>query len=292
MSNDPNIVIMAAGASSRMQRSLDDLDSGKKEAGRMLSGLPKSMIPVGPDGRPFLDYLLLNVAKAGYSDAVIVVSASENSIRVRYRDFPDVVALPPGLRISFAVQEIPEGREKPAGTADALQCALESRPDWAGQGFTVCNSDNLYPMQALRTVLETKYENSMIAFDSKALGLPREKIETFAVIRTDSSWHVLEIIEKPDPATYEKAADESGRINVSMNVFRFSYDMIYPILGEVPFDSVRDEKELPEAIRMMIARHPGSLHAIPLSESVPDLTSSGDISGVIGNIRQNHKAFE
>jgi glucose-1-phosphate adenylyltransferase len=291
MNNDPNIVIMAAGASSRMQRSLAAPDPGTKEAARILSGLPKTMIPVGPDGRPFLDYLLLNVARAGYSDAVIVVSASENSIRVRYMDFPDVVALPPGLRISFAVQEIPEGRQKPAGTADALYCALSSRPDWEGQKFTVCNGDNLYPVKALRTVLESGYENSIVAFDSAGLGMPREKIETFAVIKSDAGGHVLEIIEKPDPAAYESAADEAGRINISMNVMRFSYDMIYPILGEVPFDPVRDEKELPAAVRMMIARHPGSLLAIPLSESVPDLTSSGDISAVIGYIRRNYPAF-
>lgn len=292
MSNDPNIVIMAAGASSRMQRSLETPDPGLREAARILSGLPKSMIPVGPNGRPFLDYLLLNVARAGYSDAVIVVSASENSIRVRYMDFPDVVALPSGLRVSFAVQEIPDGREKPAGTADALQCALEARPDWAGKKFTVCNGDNLYPVPALRTVLESEADNSIIAFDSTALDIPRAKLETFAVIKTDTEGHVLDIIEKPNSAVYENAADESGRISVSMNVLRFSYDMIYPILGEVPFDPVRDEKELPAAIRMLIDRYPGSLLAIPLSESVPDLTSSGDISAVIGYIRQNYPAFE
>jgi glucose-1-phosphate adenylyltransferase len=291
MSNEPGIVIMAAGASSRMRESLDSTDPGMKEAARILSGLPKTMIPVGPDGRPFLDYLLLNVARAGYSDAVIVVQATGNSIRVRYEDFADVVALPPGLRVSFAVQEIPEGRQKPAGTADALYCALSSRPDWEGQKFTVCNGDNLYTVPSLRAVLESGHENSIAAFDSEALGIPRAKLETFAVIKTDVDGRVLDIIEKPGPAAFESAADGAGRINVSMNVMRFSYDMIYPILGEVPFDPVRGEKELPAAIRMMIARHPGSLRAIPLSESVPDLTSSGDISAVIGYIRRNYPAF-
>ena len=291
MSNDLNIVIMAAGASSRMRRSLESGDSGTPAGMDIPIGIPKAMIPVGQGGRPFLDYLLLNVVQAGYNDVVIVVSASDDMIRGRYTELSDA-GLPPGLQVSFAVQEIPDGREKPAGTADALLCALESRPDWAGERFTVCNSDNLYPVTALRTVLETKYENSMIAFDCHALGLPREKIKTFAVIMTDSSWHVLEIVEKPDPATYEKTADASGRINISMNVFRFSYDMIFPILGEVPFDPVRDEKELPAAIRMMIDRHPGSLHAIPLSEPVPDLTSGKDINSVIGYIQQNYPAFE
>ncbi len=291
MSKDPNIVIMAAGASSRMRRSLDSPDNGIYLNQDISPDIPKAMIPVGPNGRPFLDYLLLNVARAGYSEIVIVVSESDELIQERYAD-PSGILLPDGLKISFTVQEIAGGREKPAGTADALLCALKSRPDWAGQRVTVCNSDNLYPVTALKTVLESEYENSMIAFESKALGLLREKIETFAVIRSDSEGQVLEIIEKPDSTTYESAADESGRINVSMNVFRFSYDIIYPILRFVPFDQVRDEKELPSAIRMMISSHPGSLHAIPLSESVPDLTSSGDISNVIGYIRKNYPAFE
>jgi hypothetical protein len=60
----------------------------------------------------------------------------------------------------------------------------------------------------------------------------------------------------------------------------------------VPFDPARDEKELPEAVRMMIRRDPGSVHAIPLSEPVPDLTSSGDINAVIEYIRQNYPNFK
>ena len=291
MSNDPNIVIMAAGVSSRMRKSLGNRAPIEGGAVEILSGIPKAMIPVGPEGRPFLDYLLLNVSRAGYSEVVIVVSAVDELFRGRYSN-PAEIGLPPGLNVSFAVQEILEGRGKPAGTADALLCALESRPDWAGKRVTVCNSDNLYPVRALKTAIDSEYENSMIAFDSEALGLPREKIETFAVIKADPSWHVLEIIEKPGPAIYESAADNKGRINVSMNVFRFSYDMIFPILSDVPFDPVRDEKELPAAIRMMIDLHPGSLHAIPLSESVPDLTSSGDISAVIEYIQKNYPAFE
>ncbi len=291
MSGDPNIVIMAAGASSRMRRSLEREAPGRGAAADVPPGTPKAMIPVGPGGRPFLDFLLLNVALAGYSEVVIVVSASDELIRGRYSN-PADVGLPSELRISFAVQDILEGRKKPAGTADALNCALGSRPDWVGQKFTVCNSDNLYPVRALKTALNSEYENSMIAFNSEALGLPSERIKAFAVIKTDSDGHVLDIIEKPDSATYEDAADETGRINVSMNIFRLDFDMILPILGKVPFNPVRDEKELPAAVRMMIAGHSGSLHAIPLSESVPDLTSSGDISAVIRYIRQNYPAFE
>ena len=115
--SDPNIVIMAAGASSRMRRSLEE-DLGLERSKSDISPIiPKAMIPVGFGGRPFLDYLLMNVSKAGYTDAVVVVSSSDRLIRGRYPD-PSSVGLPEDLKISFAVQEIPEGRDKPAGTAD------------------------------------------------------------------------------------------------------------------------------------------------------------------------------
>jgi glucose-1-phosphate adenylyltransferase len=53
--------------------------------------------------------------------------------------------------------------------------------------------------------------------------------------------------------------------------------MILPYLENVPFNAVRNEKELPEAITMMIKEHPKSLFAFPLSEHVPDLTAKSDI---------------
>lgn len=290
MSSELNIVILAAGVSSRMKQSLQDRDPGTEGVVDISPDIPKAMIPVGPEQRPFLDYLLLNIARAGYTSAVIVVSDTDVLIRERY-DEPHHKGLPSGLRISFAVQGIPAGREKPAGTADALQRALESKPEWKGTKFTVCNSDNIYPLRALQAVLESDHENSMIAFDGAALGMPREKIEKFAVIKADSEGCVLDIIEKPGGAAYESAEDETGRISVSMNLFRFSSDMILPILNDVPFHPVRDEKELPEAVRMLIARRPGSLRAIPLSACVPDITSVGDIPAAIRYIRRNYPVF-
>ncbi len=290
MSSESNIVILAAGVSSRMKQSLRDRDPGTEGEVDISPDIPKAMIPVGPEQRPFLDYLLLNVARAGYAAAVIVVSDSDVPVRERYAE-PHYIGLPFGLRISFAVQAIPAGRDKPAGTADALQRALESRPEWEGTKVTVCNSDNLYPVRALQALLESDHENSMIAFDGAALGMPREKIEKFAVIKADSDGCVLDIIEKPGAAAYGNTADEAGRISISMNLFRFSRDMIVPILNEVPFHPVRDEKELPDAVRMLIARRPGSLLAFPLSASVPDITSAGDIPAVIRYIRRNYPVF-
>jgi len=267
---DHNLVIMAAGLSSRMSRS--------SPATHSLNG-PKSMIPVGSAGRPFLDYLLDNAVEAGYRDIVIVVAAEDTMIRNRYSQ---------SRRISFAEQIIPEGRIKPAGTADALLCALKQRPDWSGGKFTVCNSDNLYSSKALRLMLLSPHGNSLIAYNKKGLDLPDRKIAAFALLHLDADSRVLGIIEKPERGLFTKLVNDNPDPGVSMNIFRFDYDMIIPILEEVPIDPVRDEKEMATAVRVLIDRHPGSLRAVRLCEPVPDLTAWEDIEKMNEFIRDNY----
>jgi glucose-1-phosphate adenylyltransferase len=236
----------------------------------------KSMIGVGRDSRPFLDYLLANIVRAGYRDLVIVVGERDHSIREYYersenaRRFSD-------LAISYAVQSIPAGREKPLGTADALLQALKSMPSWKGQRLTVINSDNLYSVKALTLLRSDTHDNAMIDYDRSALQFEPERIEKFAVIQKDEEGFLVDVIEKPSHEEIARASDARGRVGVSMNCFRFSYDMIYPFVENVPLNPVRQEKELPAAVMMMIRRHPRSMFTIPLSEHVPDLTSPADI---------------
>ena len=71
-----------------------------------------------------------------------------------------------------------------------------------------------------------------------------------------------------------------------MNIFRLSCDMIFPFLQIVPLHPVRNEKELPAAIKMMIDENSKSLFTIPLNEHVPDLTSKNDIENVKEYLRQ------
>lgn len=272
---EKNIVIMAGGISSRMKKALDAsklTEDLKREAAEK----PKSMIPVGDSGRPFLDYLLTNVLAAGYSNVCIVVGEKDDSIRRRYED-SHVASLFEGLHFSYAMQPIPPGRSKPLGTADALLRALCANPTWRGGRLTVCNSDNLYSVEALRLLLEDEHPNALVDYDREALRFPQERISKFAVIKKNKEGFVEDIIEKPSPEKIAEAADENGRVGVSMNLFRFSYDLIFPELERVPIDPVRQEKELPSAVRQMIRSNPRSMFAIPVSEHVPDLTSPEDI---------------
>jgi glucose-1-phosphate adenylyltransferase len=280
-----NIVILAGGVSSRMKKALSnaaDLDPSLLKDAQQKS---KSMIGVGRDSRPFLDYLLDNISRAAYQNVVIVVGERDNSIREYYERGENAERFP-GLKISYAIQSIPAGREKPLGTADALLQALKSMPAWKGQHLTVCNSDNLYSVEALKLIRSDTHENAMIDYDRSALQFEQERIEKFAVIQKDAQGFLVDIIEKPTPEQIARASDARGRIGVSMNCFRFSYDMIYPSVEGVPLNQIRQEKELPAAVMLMIGRHSRSMFTIPLSEHVPDLTSPSDILRVRTDLEQ------
>ena len=274
---EPHLVILAGGISSRMKRAADVVLSPNLQADAETKS--KSMIGLGEAGRPFLDFLLFNAREAGYRDVVIVVGEGDASIRSYYgpRDRGNLFE---GLSLSYAVQPIPPGRTRPAGTADALLYALRSRPDWAGTRLTVCNSDNLYSRRALALLLEAPTGCAMIDYSREALVFPTSRIEQFAVIVSNAKRQLLDIVEKPDPGALERARDRRGRVGVSMNIWRFPYDRILPCLEETPFHPARQEKEIPAAVLILLRRRPGSLTTIPLEEHVPDLTDRRDILDV------------
>tara|TARA_Y100000590_G_scaffold404357_2_gene491804 strand:+ start:1807 stop:2652 length:846 start_codon:yes stop_codon:yes gene_type:complete len=270
-----NLMIMAAGVSSRMKRSAE-IDGSSHAAIEALSK-PKMMLNVG--GRPFLDYLLFNARDAGYSDILFIVSDRDDTIRNYYTENAGDEQFT-SLTFSFAEQTIPKGHSKPLGTADAALSGLEFRPDWAGQKFTVCNSDNLYSVGALSDLKRDDHLSALIDYDRDALGVEPERVNAFAVIWKNGDGFLADIVEKPDAQQVEKATDGDGRVGVSMNVFRLDYNTILPLLKETPLHPEREEKELTETVRMLVKRVPSGMYAIPLSEPVPDLTTIGDIGQV------------
>ncbi|MBL0174315.1 MAG: NTP transferase domain-containing protein [Ignavibacteria bacterium] len=275
------LVILAGGISSRMARSLAGTP------GSVDRHIAKGMIGLGEEGRPFLDYLLLNAAEAGLRDVVIVVSDRDDSIRAAYgpqdrdNDFHD-------LRVSYAVQRIPADRRKPLGTADALLQALRARPDWHGRHFLVCNSDNLYSTRAMRLLLALGDSGGWIDYDVRGLRFSDERIAQFGITGKDDEGFLTRIMEKPSLEELARERAAAGTVRVSMNLWRLPYDLVLPALEECPLHPLRDEKELPVAIGLMIARHPRSLRAVPLSEHVPDLTSAEDFDDVRAYLQERY----
>jgi glucose-1-phosphate adenylyltransferase len=288
MSGDPCLVILAGGVSSRMKSSA--AEGLEPDLARDAGTRPKSMIRLGRGGRPFLDYLLFHAREAGYRDVLIVVGERDSSVREAYgaKERDNVFG---GLLISYAVQPVPAGREKPLGTADALMHGLRARPDWRGRSVTVCNSDNLYSREVLRRLRELPSGCGMIDYQRDALGLPPERVARFAVTVKDDAGRLADIVEQPSPADLVRAAGQGGRVGVSMNIWRFPYDWILPCLEEVSVHPERKERELPGAVSLLLRRRPGCMDALPAAEHVPDLTDRTDIQRVRRYLERQYPGF-
>lgn len=264
-----NIIILAGGASSRMKKSTDQNLSPEKIA--QANQLSKGLIELG--GKPFLSYLLDNILKAGFRNVYIITGENSKMFREAFENNPDFDR----LKIRFATQYIPEGREKPYGTADALYQCLEQYPNLKEDTFCVCNSDNLYSLNALKQLKNAPERQAILAYDIDHLEYPKERISRFAVMRFNENYHLLAIIEKPETDIIYGFTDAFKKIRVSMNIFLFDGKSFYKYLQNCPPHPERDEKELPTALMNMV-NDKILVQGIPIAEHVPDLTSKADIS--------------
>lgn len=266
-----SLIIMVGGASSRMKRSLKSREDQKD----IMDDIPhKSLIPVGKNGRPFLYYLVQNAEEAGYTE-VYLITRPENQA---FQSLIDNGGLPLGIKVFLAIQTVPSGRTKPLGTADALEQCLDQYPELKQTTFTVCNGDNLYSVGALKDLRkERSTPHALISYGSSGFDYTEERIAKFAVMDISSDGFLQQIIEKPNVEDVPNYKDTSGELRVSMNIFSFSGAEIYPYLKNCPMDPVRDEKELPKAVAILVGEQPRSVFCIPRSEHIPDLTDANDI---------------
>ncbi|UFH34315.1 sugar phosphate nucleotidyltransferase [Flavobacterium acetivorans] len=273
-----NLIILAGGASSRMKKQVV-LDNLSEEEIAQANERSKGLIGVGPNGRPLLDYLLLNAKRAGYKNIYIIIGEQGDLFKEFYgsentnNDFH-------GLNISFATQYIPEGRVKPFGTADALLQAVEQYPELNSQYYSVCNSDNLYSTAALLALRETESPNAFISYDRDAMEFPLERISRFAIAKLNENNCLVDILEKPSADVLEEYKDSEGKLRVSMNAFKFKGKVLYPYLKNCPVHPERDEKELPTVLLNSLKEAGNIALGIPFSEHVPDLTAKEDIAEV------------
>ena len=271
-----NLIILAGGASSRMKKSLATKNLSEEEL-KNANSRSKALLGFGKDNRPILDFLLLNAEKAGYRNIVIIISEDGGMFKEFYGSKTKNNTFK-SLSISYATQYIPKDRIKPFGTADAVLQALEQYPKLQKEAFTVCNSDNLYSVEVLKTLRKCKNSNAFISYDRDGLQFPMEKIERFALVLLNNVSNLIDIIEKPSKDKVSGYKDEDGKFRVSMNIFKFSGNEIYPFLKNCAINPIRNEKELPTAILAMINETNYVMKGIPFKEHVPDLTSKEDIA--------------
>ena len=247
------LIIMAAGKGSRMKASADVPEWVLEEA----ASRPKAMIRIGRDRKPLLQHLVERAKEEGLWDICIVVGEHDEITRPHF----DALRLD-GIDLSFVVQTIPAGRTKPAGTAQAVQLALEAHPDWDGASVTVANGDNLPPFGMFQAMLA--YRACLPAFDRDHLGLPAGRVQAFAVISRNDQGGLARIDEKPDEATIQSAIWLDGTVRVSMNYFRVPYCDLLEAVRTV-------------ALSNWSEGHPGDLQVLPMAGAFLDLTHPQDI---------------
>jgi glucose-1-phosphate thymidylyltransferase len=228
-------VLLARGLGSRMK---EDAGAALTEAqAAAASRGAKGMMPIGT--RPFLDYVLGALADAGCSSVCFVVAPDHAAIR-EYYDGP---GRPVRLSIEYAIQPIADGTARAVASAEA----------YAGRdAFLVLNSDNLYPAEVLRRLVDLDgpglpaYEPDALIRDS---GFPAGRVASFAALEVDAGGYLSRIVEKPGRDFFDAAGP---RALVSMNVWRFDA-RIFDACRDVP-RSVRGEYELPEAVGLAVQR--------------------------------------
>lgn len=273
---DKNLVIMAGGASSRMKRSLADANLNEDLVQTALQ-VHKALIPLGKKKLPLLYYLLQHALQAGYQNIYLIVGEADT----HFAQWQNALSLDDPLRkltFYWVYQKIPAGYSKPLGTADALYQALTQYPLLQKQSFTVCNGDNLYDVESLRQLLASRTApHALMGYDRAGLRFDQERIAKFAVIKTDAENYLTDIIEKPALTEIDAYADTQGILRVSMNIFSFSGNKIFPYLKDCPLHPERQEKELPTAVRNSLAEDPQSIRMFPVKTHLPDLTQAKDI---------------
>jgi NDP-sugar pyrophosphorylase family protein len=132
----PTLLVLAAGMGSRY------------------GGL-KQMDPMGPHGETVLDYSVFDAIRSGFGRVVFIIredfaEAFKQGIGARFAD---------KIQVDYAFQKLtdlpaefslPEGREKPWGTAHAVRAAR----DLVNEPFAVINADDFYGRDAYRQAAE------------------------------------------------------------------------------------------------------------------------------------------
>lgn len=282
------LLILAGGMSSRMKKATDSDTSLDPKLIEQANTLPKCMLGVGKNGRPFMDYVLYNASKAGIKEVVLILNPKDTVTQPHYETLTSN-RNNWGLDIQFARQYIPANREKPLGTTDAIEQALAQFPSWQNSRFIACNGDNLYPTKAFKLLLDDTHPNAMLDWDTENYTI--ERVRNCAIIKKDEEEYLIDLLEKPNDAEWEEIVNTMPRIGISWNIFAFTTTELLPFLEKTPLHPIRNEKEIPVTVRLWANEVSKSIYTIPIEDVLPDLTSKNDIAEIQAILEKEYGDF-
>ncbi|HKL32220.1 MAG TPA: sugar phosphate nucleotidyltransferase, partial [Tangfeifania sp.] len=239
----PTLLILAAGMGSRF------------------GGL-KQVEPVGPNGEAIIDYSIFDAIRAGFGKVVFVIRESfADAFQEKFGD-----KLAGKIEVEYVFQELdnlpegfslPEGREKPWGTAHAILVAR----DVINEPFCALNADDFYGFNAYKVMADFlkesanpneysmvgyKLNNTLSDFGSVSRGICQvnKNDELESIVETKKIFKKGDKIISEEPDGSEK--ELTGNETVSMNIWGFKTS-IFPVLEEKFTQFLRTEIDKPKS---------------------------------------------
>lgn len=201
-------VVMAAGKGVRLRPITDSV--------------PKVMIEISK--KPFLEYLLSNLEKAGFEQTHLIVGYKKEVIE---KHFGEKFGK---MKLNYFVQE------KQLGTAHALSLV----EDFVDEKFVVLNGDVLVNTQTLKEIgLTDEFDIT----DASILSREVEDTWRYGCLKIQND-KVIDIVEKPAPG-------QEPSKSVSMGIYRFD-KLIFSAIRETNL-SERNEFELVDSLKKLIS---------------------------------------
>jgi len=288
------LVILAAGMGSRF------------------GGL-KQMEPMDEFGNFLLDYSVYDAKKAGFDEVIFIIKkeffeAFRDSIGSRVSKIIDVKYAFQQLDDLPAGFKVPEGREKPWGTAHAIYAARDLIKD----KFIIINGDDYYGKETYKiaydylanlpkgsdgqfanVAFETK--NTMTENGSVKRGVAFEDANGFLTKLVESKIEKIngKIIAEPlEEAIYGKAFEIQPNTPVSMNLFCFDKSLIdelgrkFPLWLKDNINVPKSEFLIPTVVDELVHEGKATLKLLSTPSVWFGVTYKEDKPGVVASLKK------
>ncbi len=292
MTKDMTLLIMAAGMGSRF------------------GGL-KQIEPVGPSREFMIDYSIYDALIAGFNKVVFVIK-EEN-----YETFKETIGrrVEPYIHVEYCFQDLnklpegyllPEGREKPWGTAHAILAAK----DLIHENFAIINADDFYGREAFIDAanylqeLDEPNKYAIIGYQVENTLTENGSVKRAVLFGEGGMLDTLieSHVEKKNGAIIATPLDGgdsftiSSEHPVSLNMFCFSpsifkhiEDNFIPFMESHKEDNMTCEYLIPDLVRTLMDHKEITVELIPTTATWVGVTYKDDLPGVIAKIREEVK---
>jgi len=273
----------------------------------------KQLDPMGPSGETLLDYSVFDAVRAGFDRVVFIIRRDieaefREKIGARYEGriavdyvFQQLDSLPKGFTV-------PEGRQKPWGTAHAIWCARQALHG----SFAAINADDFYGARSYEIIgkflKSSPSDTSRFAMAGYRLSNTLSEHGSVArgVCEVDSAGRLIHIVECTSieggaEGIRQKEADGSvrtftGEESVSMNFWGLT-PAIFPLLEKQLVTFLQEKSSdpkaecyIPMAIGEMVTRKEATLDVLPTDAEWFGVTYRDDKPIVMESLARLHAA--